>query len=328
MADTRATSELVIADEHGNPHEHVVSFYDVDSDLVSDVARFVADGLAHGERVVVVATAAHRAGIDEVLVQYGTDAMRARALGRYITLDAAETLATFMGDESPQPEKFFDRIGSVLDAAGEGGCSVRVFGEMVAELWQQGNVPAAIQLEALWNEMAQRRRLSLLCAYPMLSFDGAALADTNQVCELHSKVEPPRSYEVTEQPERSDAAGTTSQRFVPVPSAVPAARRFAVDVLRSWGEDAVVTDASLVVSELATNAVSHASSAFQVSLTRTDSTILISVEDVGATRPQRRQASPDDFGGRGMLLVEALARSWGCDTTDDGKSVWAELGTR
>ena len=307
-------------------HSHVVNFYDDESQVSSEIARFVAEGLSHGERVIVVATAPHRALMDEVLLQFGADAARARVAGRLVTLDAAETLATFMVGGAPDPAKFAAHIGSLVDVAAEDGCGVRVFGEMVAVLWGEGNVAGAIQLEGLWNSLAQARPFSLLCAYPTTALEIGVLADANEVCGLHSSVVPPRSYVRVQPP--SDVlrpAERTSQVFVPVVSAVPAARRFVAGVLRSWGQEAILVDASVVVSELTTNAVLHAASAFRVRLVRLGDTVRVSVDDVGPARPEPRDAAPEDFGGRGMKLIQALTRRWGYEALDTGKSVWADI---
>lgn len=309
-------------------HSHVVNFYDDENQVSSEIARFVAEGLTRGERVIVVATAAHRSAMDEVLLQFGTDAARARVSGRLVTLDAEETLATFMVDGLPHLDRFEAHVGSLIDVAAEDGCLVRVFGEMVAVLWQQGMVAGALELETAWNMLARMRPFSLLCAYPTTALDMAALADTNEVCGLHSDVVPPRSYvRVGASPDIDRPAERTSQVFVPVVSAVPAARRFLIEVLRSWGEDAIAVDAAVVVSELTTNAVLHASSAFRVHLTRRHDTVRISVDDVGPARPQPREAAPEDFGGRGMQLINALARAWGCDVVETGKTVWADIAS-
>lgn len=309
-----------------NAHSHVVNFYDDESQVSSEIARFVAEGLASGERVIVVATAAHRSAVDEVLVQFGTDAGRARVSGRLVTLDAEETLATFMVDGLPHLDKFDAHVGTLIDAAAEDGCGVRVFGEMVAVLWQQGNVAGALELETAWNALARQHPFSLMCAYPTTALDIGALADANEVCGLHSEVVPPRSYVRVNPTVTTDRpVERTSQVFVPVVSAVPAARRFLIDVLRSWGEDAIAVDAAVVVSELTTNAVLHATSAFRVHLSRMHDVVRISVDDVGPARPEPRQAAPDDFGGRGMQLIQALTRTWGCDVLESGKTVWADI---
>jgi anti-sigma regulatory factor (Ser/Thr protein kinase) len=329
LVDETFVTGAAFAPEHAHSHSHVVNFYDDESQVTADIARFAADGLANGERVILVATAAHRAAVDEVLVQFGADAARARFAGRLVTLDAGEALATFMVEGAPDPRKFDAYFGSLVDLAAEDGCAVRVFGEMVALLWEQGNVPGAIEVEGLWNALGRSRPFSLLCAYPSHALETGALADANQVCELHSDVLPPRSYaRAVRHDDPGHLAERTSQVFVPLTAAVPAARRFVAEVLRSWGEDALLTDASVIVSELTTNAVLHAASAFRVHLTRRGSTVRISVDDVGPARPQPRQAAPEDFGGRGMKLIEAFTREWGCDVLDSGKSVWADLSAQ
>jgi hypothetical protein len=311
------------------PHNHAVSFYDRDSEVVADVARYLAEGLAAGERVIVVATAQHRAALDDVLVQYGTDTVRARVSGRYLTFDAGELLDTFMVDGAPDAVKFDTVLGGVIDAATEDGCAVRVFGEMVALLWDQDNVAGAVELESLWNHLATRRHFSLLCAYPSTVLAGGALGAANHICALHSNVIPPRQYSaaapgtgLTEGPVQS------SDVFVPVPAAIPAARRFVMAVLSSWGEDALLADAAVVTSELATNAVEHAVSPFRVLLQRIEDVVRITVEDVGPSLPEIRPAVPDALGGRGVAIVDHLALVWGCDSLDDRKSVWAELTSR
>jgi hypothetical protein len=308
-------------------HNHAVNFYDHDGDIVAEVARFVAAGLARGERAVVVATAEHRDALDEVLLQHGADAVRARIMGRYLTLDAREMLAKFMVDGLPDTQKFEATVGAVIDAAASDGCAVRVYGEMVSLLWGDGNVNGTIELETLWNEVAATRAFTLLCGYPTSALTGDSLADTSLVCALHSEVFPPRSYSraVRRGIGESQGAFQGSDVFVPVPAAVPAARRFVDRVLRSWGEDDLLGDAALVASELATNAVQHAMSPFRIRLHRVAGVVRISIEDVGPARPAVRASTPEDFGGRGMAMVQALVLRWGCDPLPDGKVVWAEL---
>jgi PAS domain S-box-containing protein len=97
-----------------------------------------------------------------------------------------------MVDRSPDKTLFHRQIGALVAKAGDGGRrSVRAFGEMVALLWAEGNSEAAIQLEELWNQLSRTYAFSLLCAYPMSNFNGAADADAfGKVCHAHSKVLP------------------------------------------------------------------------------------------------------------------------------------------
>jgi len=83
--------------------------------------------------------------------------------------------------------------------------------------------------------------------------------------------------------------------------------------------------AALVTSELATNAIEHAASAFRVRVHRAGPVVRIGVEDVRPTPPQLRAAEVDHLGGRGVAIVGKLAQSWGCDVLPHGKIVWADL---
>lgn len=310
------------------PHDHAVNFYDRDDDLLAAVVDYAAQALRLGERLVVVATGPHRRALDTALVDLGVDPHRARETGRYVALDAAETLATFMVDGSPDPGRFTASVGATVAAARADGSTVRAFGEMVALLWDSGNVTAAVELEALWNDLGQQHEFSLLCGYPVAALDQAPLADVSRVCDLHSAVVPPLSYDSPAPPlpgHRDPGDGERTEVFVPVPGAVPAVRRFVVDVLEAWGEGDLVADAALVTSELATNAVRHGASAFRASVSRSRGVVRVAIEDVGTGRPVRRVATPHDPGGRGVAIVEILAHRSGCDAGADGKTVWAEL---
>ncbi len=163
------------------PQHHEVLFYDVDTELADAVVDYVTAGLSDGELIIVIATAPHLAAIDAALPE---------ARGSYLALDAADTLDLLMVDGSPDAVRFTRVVGGILDAAELDGAPVRVFGEMVALLWQQGNVAGAMALEATWNDLAMYRQFSLLCAYPTTALGSAALCEVNQVCELHSTCPP------------------------------------------------------------------------------------------------------------------------------------------
>src|SRR5258707_7134750 len=72
---------------------------------------------------------------------------------------------------------------------------VVAFGEMVALLWAEGNIDAAIRLEQLWNDLARRHAFSLHCAYPITGFhDKTHAAPFLKICSEHSAVIPGESY--------------------------------------------------------------------------------------------------------------------------------------
>ncbi|MDX6231796.1 MAG: hypothetical protein QOH68_764, partial [Nocardioidaceae bacterium] len=163
-----AVADLVVA-----PHDHVVNLYDDEADVIAAVCSYLAEGLAAGEAAVVVATESHRQAFDAGLHERGIDPEAARASGQYRCLDAAATLSLFMVDGTPDPASFVRVIGGLVTEASAGGRAVRAFGEMVALLWDDGNVVGAIELESLWNELGREYAFSLYCAYPMAMLNGS-----------------------------------------------------------------------------------------------------------------------------------------------------------
>jgi anti-sigma regulatory factor (Ser/Thr protein kinase) len=306
-------------------HGHAVAFHDTDGDAVDAVAAYLAAGLRHDERVVAVATDAHLGVLDRSLRDHGLDLDAARAEGRFVELDATRTVETMMVGGSVDRRRFLDLVDGVLHRAA-GGRPVRIFGEMVAVLWQRGQVDAALELEDQWNELAADREFTLLCGYLVDALAEATLAEVGRVCEAHSELVPPRSYStpvVDDGP--ADPSGDRSEVFLPVASAVQAARRFVSSVLDSWGAQEVAWDAALVTSELATNAVRHGASPFRASVSRLDGAVRIAVEDVAPGRPDRGAPAVTDVRGRGVAIVEAVAARSGWHCLDEGKVAWAEL---
>jgi CheY-like chemotaxis protein/anti-sigma regulatory factor (Ser/Thr protein kinase) len=120
-------------------------------------------------------------------------------------------------------------------------------------------------------------------------------------------------------------AQQASARFDADVSSVPLARRFVRSRLREWGADRMVDQASLIVTELAANAVIHAASPYEVRVTHVDGVLRIEVADGDAGTPEPQPFSAVAESGRGIVLVSAVSASWGIDAQPDGKVTWAEL---
>ncbi|MFJ2263403.1 ATP-binding protein [Streptomyces sp. NPDC087844] len=114
---------------------------------------------------------------------------------------------------------------------------------------------------------------------------------------------------------------------------MPRTRALAHAVLGAWGvAQDVLEVAELLLSELVTNALrAHAPSSQQVGVriarSTADGLLRLEVSDEAPGRPEVRTPSDDETGGRGLLLVEALAHRWGVEEREGGtgKTVWAEL---
>ncbi|MEU4008401.1 SpoIIE family protein phosphatase [Streptomyces pseudogriseolus] len=110
----------------------------------------------------------------------------------------------------------------------------------------------------------------------------------------------------------------------PDPAVVADARRTAQDQLSRWGfDEEQMFTTELLVSELVTNAIRHASGRVRLRLIR-ERTLVCEVLDGGASAPHLRHPRAMDEGGRGLLLVSQLAERWGTRFVPDGKIIWAE----
>ena len=117
-----------------------------------------------------------------------------------------------------------------------------------------------------------------------------------------------------------------AERFEPTAESVAAARRYAVGVLLSRGLAQMEDDVRIVVSELATNAVLHAGTAFTVSLTIGSRRLRVAVSDGSPTRPRsRRRGDLEATSGRGLQMVAELSAAWGVDLDTAGKTTWCDL---
>jgi len=174
---------------------HCVQFYEDDAFLLDSVSRFIGAALRAGGGGVVIATKRHLDGLVARLREWGPDVATAVDRGPYVAVDAAETLSKLMDDDGPDPGRFAEVVGGLLAKAARGGRPVRVFGEMVALLWAEGNRKAAVSLEDWWNDLGRHQAFSLLCAYPMHGFGRAEHEPAfRDVCGRHSRVIPAESY--------------------------------------------------------------------------------------------------------------------------------------
>lgn len=144
---------------------HFVQFYADDHRLIDAVSRFVQEGIAIDSTCVVIATAQHQQQIDASLRAAGLNPTALAAEYRYIALDAHLILLSFMSDDGPDQQRFHQNMGLLMRQAASRGQPVRVFGEMVSLLVEDGHVQEAIHLEELWNELSRHQNFTLFCAY-------------------------------------------------------------------------------------------------------------------------------------------------------------------
>ncbi|GGW95552.1 ATP-binding protein [Streptomyces chryseus] len=110
--------------------------------------------------------------------------------------------------------------------------------------------------------------------------------------------------------------------------AVPAARRQVVSLAQDLGlpmSDQTLETVELLAGEVIANAVLYTGAPCGVSVTRADERLRVEVTDTDASLPSAVEAGPNDEGGRGLLLVNALADAWGTQPEPPGKTTWFEI---
>jgi anti-sigma regulatory factor (Ser/Thr protein kinase) len=316
---------------------HIVQFYEDDLALVGAVGLYLAE-TGREDVAIVIATEAHRLQLEVWLAAERIDRGTVPR-ERFLMLDAADTLATFMSDGEIDRDAFHEGVGGLLRYAADSGRAIRVYGEMVALLWDGGNVLGAIELETLWNELARELSFSLFCSYPAASVAGSEHGEAlREICHLHSSVLwPPEDIPATAREEtlagasdEADPDGSGRELVAEFPAERDSpgrARRLVVTALKRWGHGKIlVDDAALVLSELTTNAIVHAVSSFSVEVRAEEAGLRIAVADESpmvAASPAEQGLIPQ--AGHGLGLTDTLCSRWGVEGTPEGKVVWAEL---
>jgi DNA-binding NarL/FixJ family response regulator len=172
---------------------HEAGFYSDDLGFLDDVTQFIGNALEARNPVIAVVTQAHR---DSLLTRFrarGLDIAAAIDQGRYVSVDAAEALSTFMINDVPDPGRFLKLFGDLIETAAQvvKGEQARVafFGEGAPLLWAQGHAEAAIQVEELSQQLAKTYDVDILCGYSLGSVLGGMDSQIFQrICAEHSAV--------------------------------------------------------------------------------------------------------------------------------------------
>ncbi len=172
---------------------HKAGFYSDDRFILDDLTQFIGAALKAGNSAIVVATKSRRDSLLLRLQEYGLDIGVAVEQGRYIALDAADALSTFMLDGMPDPVRFLKVLGNLIVTAAEAAkgeqARVAIFGEMCHLLWAQGDAEAAIQVEKLGNQLVKTYHVDILCGYSLSSVQGGMERDIfKRICAEHSAV--------------------------------------------------------------------------------------------------------------------------------------------
>jgi hypothetical protein len=110
------------------------------------------------------------------------------------------------------------------------------------------------------------------------------------------------------------------------PAAASAARREVEAAIHAWDVRVDVSVATLLTSELVTNALTHEEgNAVGLVITCAAGLLRVDVHDTSRDMPVLLDAPADAEAGRGLMLVSGLSTDWGCYRTPKGKAVYFTL---
>jgi DNA-binding NarL/FixJ family response regulator len=175
---------------------HKVVFYSEDRQLLDEVSQFLAAALNAGNAAIVIATESHRDSIVRRLQASGLEIRAAIEQGRYIALDAADTILPFIANDVFDSARFLESFGLLIlkaaNAAKGKHPRVALFGEGADLLWKQAGTEVAIQDEKLCNQLTERYDVAILCGYSLGNIAGGIYGEVFQrICGEHSAVSYP-----------------------------------------------------------------------------------------------------------------------------------------
>jgi hypothetical protein len=175
--------------------EHFVQFYESDDFIIEEVAEYMTHGLRSGDTCMIIATHEHLEGIEKSLSAFSRYFDSAVRDGRFIALDAHDTLARILTNGIPDANKFNSLIGGLLSEAADRGSGIRIFGEIVGVLCSNGRYDQAVFVEDLWNELRRSYKFSLFCGYSMHHLNQREATNRmDEICSGHSHVLPTEGY--------------------------------------------------------------------------------------------------------------------------------------
>nr|MBA2320612.1 MEDS domain-containing protein [Deltaproteobacteria bacterium] len=159
--------------------------------LCESVADYLADGLFHGEGLLVIANPERWLRITAGLVSRRWDVQRALQEGKvcYVSSDAelARLRAGGHLDAEALDRDLTPLISALREATGQP--QIRAFGDMVSTLWQEGHHATALTLEYAWHDFIRLEPVTLLCAYEADPLDETIDAPSMlKVCRAHGQL--------------------------------------------------------------------------------------------------------------------------------------------
>lgn len=173
---------------------HEITFYSGEANLVEDCARYAEAALHAGSSFLFASIDGHGEKVEQALVARGIDVDRAIRSGRYMPVDAATLVDSFMVDGRVDESRFWQAVTTTVIAAarvstGPHPC-LAACGEGAAFLWRTGRGEEAVRLERLWNEAIRTFDIDVFCVYPLEGRSHGEIGDCHHrgLCAEHATV--------------------------------------------------------------------------------------------------------------------------------------------
>ncbi|MFI0508554.1 anti-sigma factor RsbA family regulatory protein [Streptomyces sp. WSLK1-5] len=295
------------------PFVHPALFYRGEREYLHGTVPFVRDGLKAGEPVAVAVPGPNLAVLKAAL---GEDVARVRFLD--------------MTEAGRNPGRIIPRVlRAFADAHRQ--TRVRIIGEPIWAGRSSLEYPACVQHEALINLAFQGREVTVMCPYDVDRLDEQALTDahaTHPVVISGGRERPSAAYAPARMVERYNLPleqPSAAEEFTFRTGRLPEARHFGVEQAARLGLSGVrLDDVALIVAELTTNSVVHGGGSGTLRVWAEDGHVVCDVRDHGRLDDPlagRRPPARDKPGGRGLLLVHALADLVRIHTSPEGTAV-------
>ena len=182
------------------PSGHTVQFYEEDSFLLDSLTKLIGTSLMAGDVAFVVATPTHREALAERLKAVGLDLEVSAKTRQILRVRCRGNPLRFHGRRRPQFHAL-PLLHEVPPLFHPPSCRWQkatrcvIFGEMVALLWANGNIDAALQLERLWNDLTKLHVFHIYCAYPIKVFGQEGQSQAfRDLCAEHTHVIPTEKH--------------------------------------------------------------------------------------------------------------------------------------
>lgn len=164
---------------------HTVTFHDEETGASGPVRDHVLNGLDRGDGILLILTPRTWKDLEPALVAAGHDPDGLIGEGRFVLLDAAETIDGLRVDGHMSEERFREMIEPVWRALSDRGRrTVSAVGDMVDLLWAGGERQEALELERFGGDYLVMRNVRLLCAYRIRLIEDVD-DEVEQVVEVH-----------------------------------------------------------------------------------------------------------------------------------------------